>query len=199
MSDSGSGARAASGASAVDWAEVRRRVEASAGHADDSADAARDLLRERARRLAQPPEPPPAEPDLEVVRFRRGGETLLVESQFVRGVFALAHQARLPRPRPPVVGIGVWHGELLLLADVRADDRADPAWTAAYAVVLGGEEPVIGLLADELTGVESLPGGLLHPVPGGRREGGLIRAVTDHPASVVDADLLLRTFARSGG
>ncbi|MEX1184198.1 MAG: chemotaxis protein CheW [Gemmatimonadota bacterium] len=174
------------------WSDVRAKLDLLAETPARSPDSARRVLEARAHELARTPAADTAE-HIEVVRFSRGGETFLVETRSVIAVTYMARVARLPGSHPPARGLGVFRGDLLIVADLRIDGE----WTngARKVLVLGRDEPVVGLVADSIAGLERLPTATLHaPAQDGSS---LVRAVVDGPASLLDTDLLLRNFSGS--
>ena len=149
------------------------------------------VLEERARVLARKPDVASAD-EVAVVRFTRAAETFLLESRRVLAVTSVPRITRLPRVRPPTSGLGVFRGDLLVLADLRPD--AARAAGAARVLVLGDDEPVVGLLVDTVAGVEQVARARLHPPVG--TSDAIIQAVTDDAASLIAVDVLLANFSR---
>lgn len=150
------------------------------------------VLEARARALARKPDIASAD-DLAVVRFTRAAETFLLESRRVLAVTTIARITRLPHARQPTYGLGVFRGDLIVLADLRPD--APRATGAARVLVLGDDEPVVGLLVDTVDGVEPVGRARLHtPVS---TDDPTIHAVTDDAASLIAVDVLLANFSRS--
>ncbi len=134
----------------VDWAELRRRLDAAGEAASPAgkAEAAREVLERRARLLARPAAPPPAPDLLELLTFRVGDETCGIESRRVFGVFRPVEITPLPGAEPPVFGLTAWRGDLLLVLDLRPGGAAGATADApGWIVVVGRERPTAGLAA----------------------------------------------------
>ena len=172
--------------------EIAERIAGLTQVATVAPDEATRILEARARVLARKPSAAPAE-HLEVVRFARGAETFLIESRRVLAVTSVPRITRLPRTRPPTFGLGVFRGDLLVLAELRPD--AQRASGAVRVLVLGDDEPVVGLLVDSVAGVEHIPLARLHAPTG--TEDAIVHAVTDDAAALIATDVLLAHFARS--
>jgi len=186
----------------VDWAEIRRRVEAAgravAGETAMSPERARRVLDERARALARPAAPPPAGDTLELLTFVLANEVYAVESRYVLAVFRLTDLSPLPGAKPPVFGVTAWRGELLTILDLRA--ALGLSVTAlndlSRVIVLGKERPAFGILADAVRELVNLPASAVREPPEGvaaKRE--YLRGVTPDAVLVLDAGVLLRLHA----
>ncbi|MBI4501608.1 MAG: purine-binding chemotaxis protein CheW [Gemmatimonadetes bacterium] len=157
----------------VDWAEIRRRVEAAgeaiAGGVESSPERVREVLEERARRLARPATPPPAGGTLEVITFALANEVYAIESRYVVEVFRLTELSPLPGAVPPVFGVTAWRGELLVILDLRRVLGISAATLndLGRVIVLGEERPAFGILADAVREVATLPASEVHPAPEG--------------------------------
>lgn len=192
-------ARAKARRGPVDWAEIRRRVEAAGravvGEQDASPERMRAVLEERARLLARPAAPPLAGDTLEVVTFALANETYAVESRYVLAVFRLTDLSPLPGAEPPVFGVTVWRGELLTILDLRA--ALGLSVTAlndlSRVIVLGEERPAFGILADAARELVTLPASDVREPPEGvaaKRE--YLRGVTPDAMLVLEATKLLQ-------
>ena len=141
--------------SSIDWAEVRRRVEAARRAIDVrgeiSPERARQVLEERARELATAViGPDRSDERLEVMTFALAGQSYAIESRYVVEVFRLRDLAILPGAQPPTVGLTGWRGRLLTLLDLRQILGLSTSTLndLGYVIVLGGERPAFGILAD---------------------------------------------------
>lgn len=156
--------------SALDWDEVRRRLETAAlaaerGWALTSEEAAR-LLRQRARSLARElPRQEKAGEHLEVLEFLLAYETYAVESRYVREVYPLKELTPLPGTAPFVLGIANVRGRILSVIDIkRFFELPEKSLTDLNKLVIireGGME--LGILADAIVGVRSIPAAEIHP------------------------------------
>jgi purine-binding chemotaxis protein CheW len=183
----------------VDWAEIRRRVEA-AGHALApesrlSPDRARTLLEERARALARTAEPLAAPGErLEVVTFSLANELYAIECRFIVEAFPLRNLSPLPGAEPPVIGVTSWRGELLTILDLRVvlGIPVTALNDLTRVLVLGAERPAFGILADQVAGTAILTASEVRPLPeaaAARRE--YLRGITSDAVLVLEAARLL--------
>jgi purine-binding chemotaxis protein CheW len=187
---------------AVDWADLRRRVEEAgralaAGPAPLSPGKARELLEQRAAALARPPAEPPREGGVEALTFTLGEEVYALESRYVLEVFRPADLARLPGAEAPVFGVTASRGELLLVLDLRPvlGAKLEPVVGPKLVVALGDERPAFGLVADGVRGIVRIEEGDIRPLPEGpgvARE--YLRGMTGGAVLVLDASALLRRY-----
>lgn len=184
---------------AVDWTEVRRRVEAAgralAGGTGASPERARQVLEERARALARPAAPPPAGDTLELMTFAFDNEVYALESRYVTAVFRLTDLSPLPGARPPVFGVTSWRGELLTILDLRAALGLSVAALndLSRVIVLGKDRPAFGILADAARDLVTLPAReVLDPPDGIAAQREYLRGVTADAVLVLDAVKLLQ-------
>jgi purine-binding chemotaxis protein CheW len=182
----------------VDWAEIRRRVEAAgrllAGEVTSSPEHVRQVLDARARVLARPAAPP-ARDAIELVTFGLAREVYAVESRFVLAVAKLAELAPLPGAESPVFGLTAWRGGLLTVLDLRRvlGLSVTALNDLSRLIVLGRQRPAFGILADAVHGLVALAAADVRPPPEGvaaRRE--YLRGVTAAAVLVLDAERLLR-------
>lgn len=187
-------------AGAIDWAEIRRRVDAVGGGAADGGlapDRSRELLEARARALAATEESR-AEDDatLEVLTFSLGNEVFAVETCHVMGVVPLANATPLPGAAAPVWGVTVWRGDLLTVLDVRSEVglSAGALDDLGWVIVLGGEQqPAFGLLVGRAREVVRLSGAeITPPGVGGAAAGKYLRGISRGAVLVLAGDALLR-------
>lgn len=148
---------------AIDWAEVRARLDAAQAAGEQAwtpgADETRRILRERALALA-------AEPDttqtlaqsIEVVEFLLAHERYAVESSSVREVYPLENLTPLPCTPAFVLGIVNLRGEIISVIDLRK--FFDLAQTGLpdlnKVIVLESADMVFGILADAILGVRRI-------------------------------------------
>lgn len=184
---------------AVDWTEIRRRVEAAgralAGGTGASPEQARQVLEERARALARPVAPPPAGDMLELMTFALANEVYAVESRYVAAVFRLTDLSPLPGAKPPMFGVTAWQGELLTILDLRAALGLSLAALndLSRVIVLGKDRPAFGILADAARELVTLPAWEVRDPPdwvAAQRE--FLRGVTADAVLVLDAVKLLQ-------
>lgn len=178
----------------VDWTALRRRMDAAreaiAGR-DETPEAARAVLEARARELAKPPRERAAEERVELVTFSLAGDRYAIESRHVLEVFRVRHVTALGSAAAPLAGITAWRGELLPVLDLARETDASGR-RRAHALVLGDGAAAIGILADAVEGLASLPAPELRR-PEGRFWGDL-RIVTGGAVRVLDGSELIRTY-----
>lgn len=124
----------------------------------------RNILRDRARALAAGSSGPGDPADLlEVLQFRLASETYAVELAWIAQVRPIADITPLPGVPPFVRGIVNVGGRIISLVDLKLIfDLPDAGISAASSVIiLSGPAMEIGLLADEILGIEKVPSGSL--------------------------------------
>jgi purine-binding chemotaxis protein CheW len=120
----------------------------------------RNVLRDRARTLAAGGSGT-GEPGnrLEVLRFRLASESYAVELAWIGHVRPIVDFTPLPGVPPFVKGVVNVSGKIVSLVDLKVKfDLPDAGLSAAsMVIVLSGPSMEIGLLADEIFGIESIP------------------------------------------
>jgi len=127
---------------------------------------ASQILRGRAQALARIPERPPvAGASLEVLEFRLAQEHYALENRWVQEVCPLKELTPLPCTPPFVLGIVNVRGRLLPVLDVKKFfDLPEQGLTDLHRLILvRGDDLELGLLADVIVGVRSLPVDCLQP------------------------------------
>ena len=118
------------------------------------------ILRARARTLARPPgEVPAAATLLDVLEFRLARERYGLETRYVREVFPLRDLTPLPCTPPFVLGIVNLRGRILPVLDLKQlFELPEQGLTDLHRIILvQGVELELGLLADAVVGVRSIP------------------------------------------
>jgi purine-binding chemotaxis protein CheW len=126
----------------------------------------RQILRARAQALARMPERPPvAEGLLELLEFRLAQERYALESQYVQEVHPLRDLTPLPCAPPFVLGIVNVRGRILPVLDLKKFfDLPEKGLTDLHRMILvRGGDLELGLLADVIVGVRSVPADSLQP------------------------------------
>ena len=121
---------------------------------------AKQILRARAEMLARPREHAPAAGSLlELLEFRLAQERYAVETRYVREVHPLKDLTPLPFTPPFVLGIVYVRGEILPVLDLkRFFELPEQGLTDLHRIILvRGHDLELGLLADEIVGVRSIP------------------------------------------
>lgn len=189
------------------WASVRRSPDGGRTPADGDrllppAEAAtmalnkRDVLRARARALAREPQTQgPALGRIEVVDFLLAEERYGIESTWVREVYPLRDLTPLPCTPSFVLGIINVRGQILAVIDVRRffDLPLKGLTDLNKVIILRGEQMQVGILADRIFGVRSVPlDELQPPLPthtGVRAD--YLKGVTSDRLAVLDAGRIL--------
>ena len=184
---------------AIDWHEVRRRLEtaraAGRAWAPDPENMKR-ILKARAETLAREPEKTEADDErLEVVEFLVAYERYAVESRYVREVYPLESLTPLPCTPAFVLGIISVRGEMLSVIDIKKFfDLPEKGLTDLNKViVLQSENMLFGILADAIAGVRRVPIAEIQPslptLTGIREE--YLKGVTPDRLVILDAEKLL--------
>ena len=154
------------------------------------------VLQERARRLAARGRAGVAAPGstLDLVVFRLAGERCAIESSSILHIFPLVDIARLPGALPPLFGVTVWRGDLLVVADLRAALGMSGAALndLARVLVLDGSTR-FGVLVDAVEDLVRVPAAGVRTPPAGiaaRRD--LVRGITDDAVIVLDGRAVTR-------
>ncbi len=188
-------------AAAINWSEVRARLARAMAATEEahrpSPQRAREIMDQRARRLARPLDATAAAgAALEILTFSLGPECYAVETRFVHRVVPLTDFTPLPGAPPFLVGVMNLHGQILAVVDLRkffgVPERGLTDLTRV--VILGGERPEFGVLADAAAEVLELRRGeVLEPpgsVAGVARE--YLSGVTEGALLVLDGAVLLQ-------
>jgi purine-binding chemotaxis protein CheW len=126
------------------------------------------ILRQRAVRLALPPAAEsPAEEQLELLEFRLGSERYAVETRHASELHPLRDLTPLPGTPAFVRGIVNLRGRILAVYDLRRFfGMPEQGITDLHRIlVVEGEDFEVGLLADRVIGVCTLPRAALSPPP----------------------------------
>jgi purine-binding chemotaxis protein CheW len=126
----------------------------------------RQLLHARALTLARPPERAAASDSMfELLEFRLAHERYALENKWVREVSNFKELTPLPCCPPFVLGIVNVRGRILPVLDIkRFFDLPEKGLTDLHRIILvGGNDLELGLLADTIVGVRSIPTADLQP------------------------------------
>ena len=127
---------------------------------------AREILRARAKALARPRESgAAANVPLELLEFRLAQECYALETRHVRGVIPLKDLTPLPCPPPFLLGFVNVRGRITPVIDIKKFfDLPDKGLTDLHRIILvRGNDLELGLLADVIVGVRSIPVDSLQP------------------------------------
>ena len=168
---------------------------ASASPANFASDAGQ-VLRARARALARPPErAPAADASLDLLEFRLARESYALETRYVDEVYPLNGLTPLPCTPPFVLGIVNVRGRITPVIDIKKFfDLPDKGLTDLHRIILvRGNDLELGLLADVIVGVRTIPVDSLQPslptLTGIRAE--YLKGVTAERLVVLDLDRIL--------
>ncbi len=157
---------------------------------------ARQILRARAQALARPPERAAvAEVSLELLEFRLARESYALETRYVREVCPLKNLTPLPCTPPFVLGIVNVRGRITPVIDIKKFfDLPDKGLTDLHRIILvRGNDLELGLLADVIVGVLTIPADSLQPslptLTGIRAD--YLKGVTAERLVVLDLDCIL--------
>ena len=121
---------------------------------------AKQILRARAQALARRPERAPvAGASLELLEFRLARERYALENRWVQEVCPLKELTPLPCTPPFVLGIVNVRGRILPVFDLKKFfDLPEQGLTDLHRLIrVRGDDLELGLLADVIVGVRSLP------------------------------------------
>lgn len=155
------------------------------------------ILRARARALARPSDEdaPESATLLDLLEFRLAEERYAVETRHVREVYPLKDLTPLPGTPPFVRGIVNVRGRILPVVDLKKFfDLPEQGLTDLHRIiVVEGNDLTLGLLADAVVGVRSVPAGSLQPslptLTGIRSD--YLKGVTAERLVVLDVDRIL--------
>jgi len=185
---------------AVDWSEVRRRLEilqgAMARSATPAVEEIRRILKSRAKALArEAPEKEGGENFIQVVTFLLAFENYAIDSCSVREVYPLKELVPLPGTPPFVLGITSVRGRIISVLDLKKFfDLPEKGLTDQNKViVVRADFMEFGLLADAILGTRSIPLAEIQPslatLTGIRSD--YLRGVTKDRLVVLDAARLV--------
>ena len=127
---------------------------------------AKEVLRARAQALARKPERPPvADTTLELLEFSLAQERYALEDRYVQEVHPLKELTPLPCTPPFMLGIVNVRGRILPVLDLKKFfDLPEKGLTDLHRIILvRGNNLELGLLADVIVGVRSVPADSLQP------------------------------------
>jgi purine-binding chemotaxis protein CheW len=186
--------------SAIDWQQVRSRLARAIAATEEalhlSPERARAVMDERARALARVSADSEQAAELvEVVVFTLANERYAIETRHVREVVRFTDFTRLPAAPEFLVGITNLRGHILAVIDLRKffGVAVKGLTDLSRVIVLGGERPEFGVLADTTHEVTTLRAdAVLEPpgsVAGVARE--YLRGITQEALIVLDGAVLL--------
>jgi purine-binding chemotaxis protein CheW len=157
---------------------------------------AKQILHDRAQALARAAEHvPPSETSLELLEFRLAQERYALETRHVHEVYPLKDLTPLPCTPPFVLGIVNVRGRITPVIDIKKFfDLPDMGLTDLHRIILvRGHDLELGLLADAIVGVRSIPATSVQPslptLTGIRSD--YLKGVTAERLVVLDLDRIL--------
>lgn len=126
---------------------------------------AEQILRQRAQALARTPTPPASDTMLELLQFGLASERYAVECRFVQEVHPLRDLTPLPCTPPFIAGIVNVRGRVLPVIDLKKFfGLPERGLTDLHrTIVVRGHDLEVGLLADVIIGISSVPAESLQP------------------------------------
>jgi purine-binding chemotaxis protein CheW len=185
----------------VDWNEVHLRLDEAAAALEQGAtpseEKRRSILQERARALALETGPAATAKDLiDVIEFRLASEAYAIEYSYVREVHPLRDLTPLPGTPPFILGIVNLRGQIISVVDLRVffNLPAKGLGDLNKVIVVRDDKMEFGILADEVTGVRTIPRiGIQPPIPTLSGIGSeYLIGITDSGTLVLDANTILR-------
>jgi purine-binding chemotaxis protein CheW len=185
---------------AIDWREVRRRMEvaqAAVLHGTvRSHEQKRAILRSRAQLLAQEsgPNAQPGE-TIDLLEFLLAWETYAIEGQYLREVLPLRALTPVPGAPPFIAGIINVRGQVISVVDVRTFFELPGQGISDLnrVIVLRKDDIEFGILADAVVGIRAVPLEELQPslptLTGIREE--YLKGIARGPVIVLDAARLI--------
>lgn len=179
------------------FAELHARIEevgrSLAAEATVSQEQTRLILAHRAHALAVPLTREADEPRVELLTVERDGHSYSLETRFIAAIVRNPPTAPLPGAEPPVTAVAAWRGRLLTTLDL---GPSGGNVRAPFLIVLGEERADIGLIADVVGEISSVPVDRLCEVPDGpMRWRQYMKGLTDDTVPLIDGSLLLQLHA----
>ena len=184
---------------AIDWSEVRQRLDTARTAVERAwtpePREAKRILTARAQALAREPEKTETAYALDCVEFLLAHETYAVESRYVREVHPLENLTPLPCTPPFVLGVVNLRGEIVSVIDIKKFfELPEKGLTDLNKlIVLQSETMLFGVLADAVLGVRRVQVAEIQPslptLTGIREK--YLRGLTPERTVVLDAEKLL--------
>lgn len=145
----------------IDWTEVHRRLE-KARLAIDSVPGPEEkkrILRKRALAMAKEPEAQDRREHIYFLEFLLAHERYGVESSYVREVWPLKDLTPVPCTPPFVLGIINIRGQILSVLDMKKFFNLPEKGLGELnkVIILESDDMELGVLADNIFGIRSLP------------------------------------------
>ena len=184
----------------IEWKDIYRRLESGREAVErgfeHTPEEKKRILKDRAKSLAKQPEEE-KEPDkyLKIVDFFLAHETYAIETEYIREVYPLKELIPLPGTPPFVLGIINVRGKILSIIDIKKFFELPERGITDLnkVIIIHADEMEIGILADIVLGVRSVPLKDIQPslptLTGIREE--YLKGVTGERLVVLDARKLL--------
>jgi purine-binding chemotaxis protein CheW len=157
----------------------------------------RAVLKARARILAKPHKRLEIQTDLiEVVEFTLSGETYAVRTSDIREVHNLKDVSRIPSTPAFIVGVISLRGQIIVVIDILRFFELPHAEFSVFnkVVIVEKGDIVLGIIADEVTGVRQIEQSTIHPslatLAGKRAK--FLRGITTDRVTILDVDKMLK-------
>lgn len=184
----------------IDWNEIHRHMEkgreAIERGFEPTPEEKKRIFRDRAKSLAKQPEREEGlEKYLEVVEFLLAHERYAIETAYIREVYPLRELASLPNTPPFVLGIINVRGQILSVIDIKKFFELPEKGITDLnkVIIIHTDEMELGILADAIIGVRSVPFKQLQPslptLTGVR--GRYLKGVTKERLVVLDAHKIM--------
>ncbi len=179
----------------VNWEQLQRRLEkarALSNHSlTPSPEDKQRLLKKRAKMLARVIEKPPdAASFLQLAVFLLSGVSYAAELAYIRDVFPLKELTPIPCTPPFIAGMVNVRGQILPAIDLEKffDLPRHTETGFKEMIILHSGDTELGLLADSIVGVRSIPIAAIQPslatASGG--QAGYIKGITREPLILID-------------
>ncbi|MCG3210445.1 MAG: hypothetical protein FOGNACKC_04076 [Anaerolineae bacterium] len=179
----------------VDWEQLHRRLEKARALSDrslvPSPEDKQRLLKKRAKMLARVvARPPDAASFFQIAVFTLSGVSYAAELACIRDVFPLKELTPIPCTPPFIAGMVNVRGQILPVIDLEQFFDLPRHTEAGFKemIILHAGDTELGLLADSIIGVRSIPIAAIQPslATAPDRQAGYIKGVTPEPLIIID-------------
>jgi len=151
----------------------------------------RSILKARAKRLARQEEPLTisSDDDFHIMVFVVAGQSYACDGLMVREVSLCKELTRIPCTPPYIAGVVNVRSEIIPALDTRYLFQLPPGWTAtSKLIILQDNETRLGILADDVLGVEKISLSTLRPPLANmtQEQSRHIRGLTENAVIVID-------------
>lgn len=179
----------------ISWEKIHNLINSSIDSTVSSAEEKR-ILKERAERLSIEPEERIIEGTLlGIVIFRLSNETYAIESSFIQEVQPLKDFTYIPGVPAFILGIVNIRGRIISIVDLKKFFNLDEKGLGQLnlLIIIKNEKMELGILADDIIGISSVPLDTIKAVPSGISGIGkeYLRGVTKEHMIVLNAENIL--------